>query len=567
MKSTLILLVFSFTLLNTAISQTCNYTISATPDTLLCEPGAVQLQAIITGQIPSTPTYQWFPATGLNNASIPNPIATVTNTQTYNLQVSALDTVNLVTNGGFENGTAGFTTAYPVGTGGTYGLLSTDGTYAIASNPNLTHTNFASCNDHTPAPGVNMMVVNGSVIANTNIWCQTISVTPNTTYIFEMWGISTVGSGPANLRIRFNNVAASNTFQFPLATCSWQQYTTSWYSGNSNSVTICISNIVLAGPGNDFAIDDISLFEICQKTASVTLQRAAIAVTNIDTSICQGENIFLGGALQTMANTYYDTLTNMSGCDSIIATQLTIQQPPKPFLGEDTTLCGTDLYTLSSADTSNVAYLWSDNSTNSSLAVNIAGDYSLQVTDTDGCTNSDTVQINYNPYPILNLGNDTTLCTGDERVLRATQSQGLPAYIWHDGSTSGTYVVQEPGDTYSVMVTLDNCSASDEVTIDYDFCNCNVGIPNAITPNGDGRNDNFHALYQLGCSFTSFNLKIFNRWGKLIYQSNDIDNGWDGTIDGKSQPQDSYLYVVEYTLDEKFNEAPTQKAGSFLLIR
>ncbi len=567
MKSILSILTLLTLNVVAAMGQTCNYTVAASPDTMLCQPGTVQLQTLISGSLPSVATYLWSPATGLSNVNIPNPTATVSSTANYTVQVNALDNVNIITNGDFESGATGFTTAYAVGTGGTYGLLSTDGTYAISTNPNLTHVNFASCNDHTPAPGANMMVVNGSQAANTNIWCQTVSVTPNTTYVFGMWGITAVSTNPANLRVRFNNVAANNTFLFPTTTCSWQPYTTSWFSGSSTSLTICISNIQLAGSGNDFAIDDITLFEICQKSANVTVAISSIPVTTVDTFICKGDSLLLSGNMQTTSGTYYDTLATTTGCDSIIATQLDVRQPPKPQLGMDTTLCGSDEFILTAPSDTTLTFLWNDNSTDSLLAITSANTYTLQVMDGDSCVNSDTISILYNPYPVVNLGNDTTLCLGDERVLRATQSQGTPSYIWHDGSTSSTYVVQEPGGVYAVEVTLDNCSATDEIEIDYDVCSCNVGVPNAITPNNDGRNDIFHPLYEMGCIFNSYNMKVFNRWGKLVFQSSDINNGWDGTINGKLQPQESYLYVIEYTLDAKFNEPPVRKSGTFLLIR
>lgn len=548
-----------------AIGQSCNYNVTASPDTLLCEPSSVQLQAITSGTVPANATFLWSPTTGLNNPNSPNPIATVNNTTTYTVTVSAISTTPLVKNGNFEYGDSLFTTGYGPGTGGTWGLLSSSGTYAITTNSSFVHNNFTACLDHTVG-GVNMLVANGATTPNTNIWCQTVDVNPNTTYTFGMWATSVVTGFPPILRASFNGVPSSNTMPVSATTCNWQFYTTTWFSGVDTTVDICITNLQIINSGNDFAIDDITFYETCQETASVTIEIAASNITTIDTFICKGGNLLAGGALQTEAGAYYDTLTAANGCDSIIETLIAVQQPDKPQLGADTTLCGDDNFTISVANFTTVSFLWSDNSSDSALTVNQAGTYSLQVTDGFGCTNADTIEINYNPYPVVNLGNDTTLCLGDERVLSATQSQ-MANYLWQDGTTTETYLVQEPGGTYAVHVTMDNCSTSDEIAIDYAPCSCNVGIPNAITPNNDGRNDVFHPLYQMGCSFTNYNLKVFNRWGKLVFQSSDIDNGWDGTLNGNPLPQDSYLYVVEYTLDAIFNEPPVQKKGTFLLVR
>jgi gliding motility-associated-like protein len=194
-------------------------------------------------------------------------------------------------------------------------------------------------------------------------------------------------------------------------------------------------------------------------------------------------------------------------------------------------------------------------------------DYSLTVTDASGCQNSDTVSIAYNPYPVLDLGNDTTFCLGDESVLNIQQSTIGADYLWQNGSNSATFVVREPGDTYIASVTLDDCIKMDTVNIDYQPCNCTVAVPNAFTPNGDNRNDNFQVLYDSNCIFSTFNFQIFNRWGKLVFSTQDINTTWDGYVNGTLQAEDSYLYVVEYELSPQFNQPKQIEKGAFLLIR
>ncbi len=82
----------------------------------------------------------------------------------------------LVVNGDFSSGATGFSSDYIPGTGGTYGLLSNAGTYAVSTNPQLTHVNFQSFGDHTTGFG-SMLVMNGAEIINQNVWCQTVVVT------------------------------------------------------------------------------------------------------------------------------------------------------------------------------------------------------------------------------------------------------------------------------------------------------------------------------------------------------------------------------------------------------
>ncbi|HNB82261.1 MAG TPA: hypothetical protein PLP14_09205, partial [Chitinophagaceae bacterium] len=175
----------------------CNLSIVNLPDTLLvCKNTAVPLNPSI-GAGGGTPYYMdttWTPATGLSNPNIINPVASIgTSSITYTLTIQAVTPVNLIPNGDFSQGNTLFSSSYVYGTGGPWGLLSNEGQYAIATNPNSTHINFASFGDHTTGTG-NMMVVNGAGTPNVNIWCETINVNPNTWYDFSAWGATCVAS-------------------------------------------------------------------------------------------------------------------------------------------------------------------------------------------------------------------------------------------------------------------------------------------------------------------------------------------------------------------------------------
>jgi gliding motility-associated-like protein len=547
-------------------SAQCNYTVSATPNTAFCDNLTVQLNASISGTPPTNPIYSWSPTTGLNNPNIANPTATVTGTTTYTVQVSSTSSVNLVTNGGFESGNTGFTTGYPVGTGGTWGPVSIAGTYLITNNPQTAHSNYVACADHTPNPGANMMVVNGATTANTNLWCQNITVTPNTTYKFSMWATSTVASVPAVLQVSFNGIAASSNLNLPLATCSWQEYTATWNSGNNNSLSLCVTNLILAGSGNDFAIDDISLSPICLKSASVELTSNAVPTTDLDKMACVGDSVLVGGAFQFSGGVYVDTLTSFHGCDSIIITNLVFKEAIKPDLGTDTTLCGNEPISLFSALPA-VSYLWNTGSTNDSITVTTAGEYILKITDNKGCSKSDTIRIDYNEYPVVQLGNDTMLCLGESFTLRSEQTFSGATYKWHDGSNSFTYPVLEPGGTYNLTVSNGLCTDFDEIIVQYEACQCRVGVPNVFSPNEDGINDKIVLMAENGCAFINYRFQVFNRLGELIFSTTNLNEGWNGVWNGLKLPQDTYVWKLNYELDPRFKTEPVQETGTLLLLR
>lgn len=247
----------------------CNLTVNAqaNPSTI-CAPGqTVNLNAIVQGGMVTQ--VMWSPTTGVANPNSLNTTAVVNQTTTYTVNVSGTSNMNLMTNGNFNAGFAGFTSDYIPGTGGPFGLLSSEGQYAVSTNASLTHTNFANCPDHTG--GGNMLVVNGAGVPNQNILCQTISVTPFTNYAFSAWVASVISTSPAQLQFSFNGVIVGGIFSPPATTCQWQQFSQIWNSGGASSVQICIVNQNTALSGNDFVIDDLFLGEVCTAVNTVTV--------------------------------------------------------------------------------------------------------------------------------------------------------------------------------------------------------------------------------------------------------------------------------------------------------
>lgn len=734
----IILIAFYFGIVLTQLSAQCGYTVSVnTADTFLCNPSPVQLNATTTGAIPANAVYEWTPTTGLNNPNIPNPVATPNVTTTYTYSVSTPIGGNLIVNGDFESGNTGFTTGHTPGTGGTWGLVSNNGTYAVTTNPNSVHSNFSSCGDHTPM-GTNMLVLNCSSTPNTSMWCQTVAVTPNTNYVFSFWAISTVSGSPAQVYVEANGTAISGVTTLSSTTCQWQEISFVWNSGSLTSANFCIMNQNLAQSGNDAALDDISLTQMCSESDNVTITVNNLGATpltastcagdslfvggawqtqagfyndtltawngcdsilttqlsltsytsftntvictgdsiflenawqtqtgfyndtlqsvvdgcdsiiitelnlityssNTDITICQGDSIFLENAWQTQAGSYFDTLTSVNGCDSIVTTLVNLIPATPPSLGSDVNICQGDSIILSSSlvdvsflwndgstnnnltvkntgdyiltttnasgcqasDTVNVFvvplpdivftndtticdgqsveitttgivavnYLWQDGSTNSSFTATTPGTYYLTLTDAaDGCVNSDSITLTPAPLPFIELGNDTTICIGEEITISASGGNNR-SYEWNDGTTSATILVNSAGN-YSVTVTENGCSSEDDITVLEESCDCLTAVPNAFSPNNDGLNDYIFPLFQDGCEFTNFKFMVFSRWGQVVYETTSAtpgDLGWNGEMNGATLPQDTYVWVLEYTTTLDNN--PVIKKGEVLLVR
>lgn len=136
------------------------------------------------------------------------------------------------------------------------------------------------------------------------------------------------------------------------------------------------------------------------------------------------------------------------------------------------------------------------------------------------------------------------LCTKSQDTLVLDPGQGFMSYRWQpSGTDSSALKVWKPGKIYVVLLKDSNHCADTIVYNLIEVCNPDCYIPDAFTPNGDGSNDIFPPLL----SFVhSFSLKIFNRWGEQLYETNDPKMGWDGQYLGEPCQESVYIYILSF---------------------
>ncbi|HEX5227738.1 MAG TPA: hypothetical protein VFW44_08510 [Bryobacteraceae bacterium] len=159
-----------------------------------------------------------------------------------------------IVNGNFSGGNTGFSSGY------TFGDVSNPATYTIGTNPSTVPGAFmdwTTMGDHTTGTG-NMFIANGGASASTPVWSETVTVSPNTSYVFSFWGMTVSSSNPASLVLQVNGTVtgAAQTFG---AIGVWQNFTVGFNSGSGSSVTLTLLDNNTGSGGNDFALDDISL--------------------------------------------------------------------------------------------------------------------------------------------------------------------------------------------------------------------------------------------------------------------------------------------------------------------
>ncbi len=111
---------------------------------------------------------------------------------------------------------------------------------------------------------------------------------------------------------------------------------------------------------------------------------------------------------------------------------------------------------------------------------------------------------------------------------------------------------------------MNGCSAKDTVTISVEGSSPLI-IPNVFSPNFDGMNDGFNIV---GGCITSINKKIYNRWGQLLFESNQIAEEWDGkTRAGEQVPEGTYFYIFTVSMNENGDESSEIFKGTVTLLR
>ncbi|WP_127127402.1 gliding motility-associated C-terminal domain-containing protein [Pseudoflavitalea rhizosphaerae] len=227
----------------------------------------------------------------------------------------------------------------------------------------------------------------------------------------------------------------------------------------------------------------------------------------------------------------------------------------KRLLPADTTICeGAFLQVLLDVPGENV--LWQNGAAHTSYTLSEPGMYWVQVSN-QYCRYSDSLLLGLTlkPAPVLKRG--LTICPGQQILLHAGTIGDN--YRWQDGNTQAVYVVTAPG-TYRITVTNSCGSGQDETVVARG--GCMLAIPNAFTPAKNTNN-----LFRLvnGHLAEKFTMQLFNRWGQLVFRTNDPLAGWDGRISGIDQPAGSYVYQISYTV--RSTGQAESHTGVMLLIR
>jgi gliding motility-associated-like protein len=356
--------------------------------------------------------------------------------------------------------------------------------------------------------------------------------------------------------------------------------TTTYYVSQSNGCESPRTALVVT-VGTQSAAPTTAPATYCQNDAAVALTASG---TNL-----LWYNTATGGTGAAVAPTpstatagiysYYVTQTLAGGCESprSVVTVTVNVNPAADF--DWSPACAGSVSTISAVSTATAPdnYTWNFGTTASAsgsgagpyqVVYSSGGNYAVTLTATTGaCQSKTTHNVTVYALPQVSISPvNGPLCAGGSVTLNAT---GASTYQWSPATglsdaTIGNPVAALKSDiSYSVTGTDNNgCAATAQISLKPAVTCLGYNIPDAFTPNGDGHNDLFRVI--TADAPQSFRMMIFNRWGQKVFETRDVQAGWDGTIGGSQAMTGAYVYTIVI----KTSAGTTiEKKGTVLLIR
>lgn len=268
------------------------------------------------------------------------------------------------------------------------------------------------------------------------------------------------------------------------------------------------------------------------------------------------------------------TVTNSHNCTATTSRAVSVHENPTVVVDATPACYGENNGSASATASGGVgpySYRWDNNSQTASNLNLSTGNYSLTVTDGNGCTVAGTIFVPEYPEPVIPYASPDSMRIIFGDTIQVTISSNYdpnvlysisPSYniSCHDCSSLQAFPFEST--TYSVTATdlITGCRGTSTFTINVDEKYI-LFVPNAFTPNGDGVNDHVKAYAK---ALKYFYFRIFNRWGELVFYTDDIHASWDGTYKGK--PAEAGVYVYQAKLGY-LNGVTREVQGSITLIK
>ncbi|MFA7274019.1 MAG: nidogen-like domain-containing protein [Crocinitomicaceae bacterium] len=273
-------------------------------------------------------------------------------------------------------------------------------------------------------------------------------------------------------------------------------------------------------------------------------------------------------SVHLLPGNYTVTITDVNGCTA--DSSFTITTQPKIVLAENPNVCGDSIGLSGNLGVSGgiwslisgpgTATFYPNSTLQTSVKWSVPGVYTIKYAEPN-CLDADTITLNVTFYPYSEVGNVIGCLGTPEKVEAYSYWDNVTAYEWSNGDTGPSTTLTEPG--YYYLNSYNSCGVN-TWNFNFEAHSCEINMPNVFTPNGDLVNLFYYPIDPDTKAFTAYNCKLFNRWGNIMFESNDLTKGWDGkTSTGAIAEDGVYFYLVNAT---NLDGLEIEKQGFFQLF-
>ncbi len=342
-----------------------------------------------------------------------------------------------------------------------------------------------------------------------------------------------------------------------------------------SDVTTCEDTVILSAGMEDYKqlewstgdtsedlfVTESGIYEVTVETELCKFYSDAVNVSFLDQivesfnlEICENDTIFIGSNIISEAGIYLDTLTNAFGCDTVYQYNISVIPELNSAIEIETCPNSSVLYEGNELEPGTITSFQfiSHNGCDSIVQVQVSPTLIYQeslffevceddileyngnilypgtsadflFSSVEGCDSVVTVNVVLLETADDFLGPDQIVCS--ETIVLVSPSENTQ---WQDGVVGSTYEIDKAGVYSAYFLDDQGCIVSD--TIQIEFSDQAFFVPNAFSPNADGVNDCFQIFRSNANQWNNFQWSIYNRWGGLVFQTNNIDDCWDGMI-------------------------------------
>jgi gliding motility-associated-like protein len=301
-----------------------------------------------------------------------------------------------------------------------------------------------------------------------------------------------------------------------------------------------------------------------------TIQLYLVVVQKQSQNLVGCNSLVFKGTTYTSSTVVFDTVRSLiSNCDSIITT-VNIQIVTKPDLrvSRDTTICKGDTATLTASSAiGNINWIGFGNVNSIRVSPVSTTIYTVIVSNGNSCADTTSVIVTVEDFSLNIFSSLNNILPATPVTIQTSGSLPYSVFAWEPAIIfpvqdlkTQRIVADSSLNLYVIAQSSAGCKDTAYLSIVITPLD-DIYVPSGFTPNGDGKND---VIRVVGEGIKEIDFKIFNRWGQLIFATKEKGKSWDGTLAGKLQPADTYVYVAKIKMN---NGQPKEKKGTVTLIR